>query len=77
MVFAQGDGIDLSSRIYLDSHGLGTTLSWQVKTGLECYLTIRSTFHVELAFSLTASDDTVCWYHICSILVIPVGCRAP
>ena len=27
MVPAQGDGVDLSIRIYLDNHGLGTTSS--------------------------------------------------
>ena len=77
MVPAQGDGIDLSAGIYLYNHGLGTTLSWEVQACKEGYLPIRSTLCVELTFSLVVSSDAVSWYHIYSILVVPVGCRVP
>ena len=77
MVSAQGDGIDLSARIYLDNHGLGTTSSWEMQACKAGYLPIGSTLCVELTFSLVASSDAVSWYHIYSILVVPVGCRAP
>ena len=40
MVPAQWDGVDLSTRIYLDNHGLGTTSSWEVQVCEEGYLTI-------------------------------------
>ena len=40
MVLAQWDSVDLSARIYLDNHGLGTTLSWKVQACEEVYLTI-------------------------------------
>ena len=40
MVPAQWDGVDSSARIYLDNHGLGTTLSWESQAFEEGYLTI-------------------------------------
>ena len=64
LVPAQGDGINLSTRVYFDSHGLGTISSWKLKVGIECNLAVRFTLHVELAFSPTASGDTIGLYHL-------------
>ena len=65
------------ARIYLNSHGLGTILSWEVKVCVECNLSIGCTLCDELAFSLTASGDIISWYHLKRILVVPVGCGVP
>ena len=64
MVPAQGDHVDLSTKVYFDSHGLSAIATWQLKVGIECYLSIGSTLHVGLAFSMTASGDTISCYHL-------------
>ena len=47
MVLAQGDGIDLSTRVNLDSH-LFCFIAWgQLQPGKEGNLAIRETFGIE------------------------------
>ena len=46
----RGDGTDLSTRIYFNSHGLGPITRGQLKVCIECYLTIRSVLSEELTF---------------------------
>ena len=72
VVLAQGDGINLSTRIYFDSHGLGSIMRRELKAGIECNLSIRSALHVDPAFSLTASGDTVSWDYLHRILGVLV-----
>ena len=67
-----GNGIDLSTRIYFDSHGLGTIARRELKVGIECDLSIQSALCVEHAFSPTASGDTVSWDHLCRVLGVLV-----
>ena len=72
MVLTQGDGINLSTRVYFDSHALGSIVRRELRVGTEHNLSIGSALHVELAFSLTATGDTVSWDHHYRVLGVLV-----
>ena len=76
MVFAQGKCVDLSTRIYLDSHMLHPIMAGQLELGIEGCWSIWGFPCIQGAFRLTAGCHTVSWYDLNSILRVPVASGA-
>ena len=68
---AQGDCVDLSSRIYLDCHQLGSVLGGKLESGEEGSLTIRCTLCEQGTFWLGHSCIAVVEDHVNTILGVP------
>ena len=72
-ILAQGDGVDLSTRVYLHSHQFRTVYCWKLEPGIKGYLTIRCPFHKQGTFGLGHDFNAVCKDHIDAVLGVPEG----
>ena len=70
---AQGFCVDLSTRIYLDHHQLGSIVGGKVESCEKGYLAIRHTLCVQGMFRLGCGFNAVSEYDINTILGVPVG----
>ena len=59
MVLAQGDGVNLSTKIDLYGHLFGSTVCGQLEPGIEGNFAIRGTVSAEGAFRLVAGHDAI------------------
>ena len=75
MVPAQGDVIELSTRIYLDHPQLCSVSGRKLESGEESGLAIGCSLHKQETFGmLVCSFDAVSEYSINRVLVVPMGC---
>ena len=68
----QGDCVDLSTRINLDSHQLSAIVGGKLKSGIKGYLAIVCTLCVQGTFGLGHGFDAVSEYDIDVILGVPM-----
>ena len=70
----QGDCVDLSTRIYLDHHQLGSIMGGKLGSGEEGLLTIGNALGEQGTFGLGCGCITVVEYDVYAILGVLVWC---
>ena len=72
-VLAKRDSVDLSTRIKLDGHQLGSIMCGKLEPCVKGYLTIRHFLCVQGSFGLGCGFNAIGKYDVNTILGVPMG----
>ena len=73
LVLAQGDGVDLSTRVDLHSHQFGAIFCWKLEPGVKGYLAIRCALCKQGTFGLGCGFKAVGKDYIYAVLGVLEG----